>query len=120
MRIVSRVGTLGLLCLWTGCSAAGPSVKHVVLFKYKESATPEQIEAISAAFADLKHKIPGIIDFKSGVNNSPEGLNKGLGSASPLAVSSRAGGSSGVVSLRVRHTSRARSSTDKPSVSCVP
>ncbi len=78
MRITGLVGTLGLVCLWAGCSTVGPNVKHVVLFKYKESATPEQIEAISAAFADLQHEIPGIIGFESGVNNSPEGLNKGL------------------------------------------
>ena len=60
-----------------GC-AAGPQVKHVVLFKFKESATPQQVEAISAAFAALPDEIPGIVHFEMGTNSSPEGLNKGL------------------------------------------
>ena len=53
-------------------------VKHVVVFKYKEKATPQQIDEVTAAFKALKGKIPGILSFEYGVNNSPEGLNKGF------------------------------------------
>lgn len=53
-------------------------VKHIVVFKYKASATPEQINEVTAAFKALKDKIPGIISFEHGINNSPEGLNKGF------------------------------------------
>lgn len=53
-------------------------VKHVVVFKYKQSATPEQIEQVTTAFKALKGKIPGIVSFEYGTNNSPEGLNKGF------------------------------------------
>ena len=53
-------------------------VKHIVVFKYKESATPAQIEEVTQAFKALKGKIPGIIKFEYGVNNSPENLNKGF------------------------------------------
>jgi len=53
-------------------------VRHIVVFKYKASATPEQIEEVTTAFRDLKDKIPGIVSFEHGVNNSPEKLNKGF------------------------------------------
>lgn len=57
---------------------ASKQVKHVVVFKYKSTATPEQIEQVTAAFKALKDKIPGIISFEYGTNNSPEKLNKGF------------------------------------------
>jgi hypothetical protein len=53
-------------------------VKHIVVFKYKSTATPGQIAEVTAAFKDLKDKIPGIVSFEYGINNSPENLNKGF------------------------------------------
>jgi hypothetical protein len=53
-------------------------VRHVVVFKYKKGATPEQIAQITRAFRDLRTKIPGITAFEDGVNNSPEGKNLGF------------------------------------------
>ena len=53
-------------------------VKHIVVFKYKASATAAQIEEVTTAFKALKNKIPGITAFEYGVNNSPENLNKGF------------------------------------------
>jgi hypothetical protein len=53
-------------------------VKHVVIFKYKASATPDQIKEVNYAFKALKDKIAGILSFEYGVNNSPENLNKGF------------------------------------------
>lgn len=53
-------------------------VKHVVVFKYKPTATEAQIAEVTAAFRSLKDKIPGILSFQYGVNNSPEKLNKGF------------------------------------------
>ena len=54
------------------------AVRHVVVFKYKEGATDEQIKEITDAFRALKDKIPGILSFEHGVNNSPEGLDQGF------------------------------------------
>ncbi|MCP8900576.1 Dabb family protein [Gilvimarinus xylanilyticus] len=53
-------------------------MRHIVVFKYKEGATQEQIQTITDAFSQLPEKIPGIVDFEHGENNSPEGLNKGF------------------------------------------
>ncbi len=51
---------------------------HVVCFKFKASATPEQIKQVEDAFIGLKAKIPAIASLKWGTNNSPEKLNKGF------------------------------------------
>lgn len=53
-------------------------VKHVVIFKYKSTATPAQIDEVTTAFLALKKRIPGITSFEYGTNNSPENLNKGF------------------------------------------
>lgn len=55
-----------------------PTLRHVVMFKFKDAATPAQVKAIEEAFRALPAKIDLIKDFEWGVNNSPEKLNQGL------------------------------------------
>lgn len=58
--------------------AAGGTLRHVVLFKFKPDATKEQIAEIVAGFQALPKKIDGITSFEWGTNNSPEGFNEGF------------------------------------------
>ena len=53
-------------------------LRHVVMFKFKESASKSDVTTIVEAFAKLPEKIDSIKDFEWGTNNSPEGLNKDL------------------------------------------
>ena len=53
-------------------------LRHVVLFKFKETATETDIKKIKDAFVALPSKIKEIKDFEWGTNNSPEGLDKGF------------------------------------------
>lgn len=53
-------------------------LRHVVLFKFKDSSTPADIKEVEDAFLELPSKIETIKDFEWGLNNSPEGLNKGF------------------------------------------
>ena len=53
-------------------------LRHVVLLKFKESATPSDIKKVETAFGKLASQIKEIKDFEWGLNNSPEGLNKGF------------------------------------------
>ena len=53
-------------------------LRHIVLFKYKPEVTPAQLDEINRAFQDLKQQIPEVRDFERGINNSPEGLDKGF------------------------------------------
>jgi len=56
----------------------GKVLRHVVMFKFKDSATPANIQKIEEAFAKLPQKIGGIQSFEWGINSSPEGMNQGL------------------------------------------
>ena len=53
-------------------------LRHVVLFKFKGSATEADIQEVEDAFIALPSKINEIKAFEWGINNSPEGLNKGF------------------------------------------
>jgi hypothetical protein len=53
-------------------------LRHVVLFKFKDGTSPEKVKEIVDAFSALPSKIPEIAGYEWGLNNSPEGLNKGL------------------------------------------
>ncbi|HXX92767.1 MAG TPA: Dabb family protein [Planctomycetota bacterium] len=53
-------------------------VRHVVLFKFKDDAPPDQVRAIEAKFRELKLKIPAIQDFEWGTNISPENRSEGF------------------------------------------
>ena len=53
-------------------------LRHVVLFKFKDSASQSQVAKLVDEFRALPKKIPVIADFEYGTNNSPEGLNEGL------------------------------------------
>ena len=53
-------------------------LRHVVLFGFKATSSPQDIDGIVAAFQALPSKISEIKGFEWGVNSSPEGLNQGL------------------------------------------
>src|SRR5688572_8116376 len=59
-------------------SASKAPLRHVVLFKFKDDATKEQVQEIVTAFQGLPKKIDGITAFEWGTNNSPEGLAEGF------------------------------------------
>lgn len=53
-------------------------LRHVVLFKFLDKATPADIKKVEDAFRALPGKISEIKGFEWGVNNSPEKMNQGL------------------------------------------
>jgi hypothetical protein len=53
-------------------------LRHVVLFKFKDSTSHEDIVKAEKAFIALPNKISEIKDFEWGTNNSPESLEKGF------------------------------------------
>ena len=54
------------------------TLRHVVLFSFKNDASTEQVNAVTNDFCTLKEKIPGIHHLEWGTNVSPEGLNDGF------------------------------------------
>ena len=53
-------------------------VRHVVVFRYKPGTSADQIGQVTDAFRGLRSRIPGIIGFEDGVNDSPEGKDLGF------------------------------------------
>jgi hypothetical protein len=53
-------------------------LRHIVLFKFKEGTTAADIKKVEDAFSALPSKIPQIMAYEWGLNNSPEGLEKGF------------------------------------------
>ncbi|MFD2255453.1 Dabb family protein [Luteolibacter algae] len=62
----------------TALSLAGGEFRHIVLFKFKDSATPEEVKAVEKAFAELPSKIDTIVDYEWGLSESVEQKNDGL------------------------------------------
>lgn len=53
-------------------------LRHVVLIKFKKGTSDKDITKVERAFAKLPDKIPQIESYEWGLNNSPEGLDKGF------------------------------------------
>jgi hypothetical protein len=83
---LNRFLSTSLLCLAMTVAANAQSnsatvdqvLRHVVLFKFKDTSSPDDVKKVENAFRDLANKIKVIKDFEWGTNNSPEGLNQGL------------------------------------------
>ena len=74
---------LGLLFAFSLFAYANPAlaagkVHHVVCFKFKSTATTDEIKQVEQAFAALQEKVPGIESLKWGTNISKEQRNKGF------------------------------------------
>lgn len=65
-----------LLMISTAISSA--DFRHIVLFKFKDSATPQQIAAIEKAFGELPSKIDTVKAYEWGPSESVEGKNDGF------------------------------------------
>jgi len=53
-------------------------LRHVVMFKFKDESSKEDIQKVVDAFRALPNKIPEIADFEYGTDNSPEKLADGF------------------------------------------
>ena len=75
--IIALLFAFFILGITNTASAAG-KVHHVVCFKFKSTATSDDIKQVEAAFAALQEKVPGIESLKWGTNVSKEQRNKGF------------------------------------------
>ena len=53
-------------------------LRHIVMFKFKETSSKEDIQKVVDAFRSLKKSIPQVSAFEYGTDNSPEGLSNGF------------------------------------------
>jgi len=76
MKLLLTFATI--LLLMTTAPAADAPYRHVVFFKFKDSASAEQVQAIEKDFIALAKKVDTVKAFEWGTNVSPEGLNDGF------------------------------------------
>ena len=51
-------------------------IRHILLIKFKASATDDKIQQLRELFEAMPTKVEGVTDVEWGLNNSPEGKNK--------------------------------------------
>ena len=78
MKILTAILCAVALAGVTASAGAAEKIQHVVSFKFKRTAPPEDIQRVVTAFAGLKGKIPQIKALEWGTNISPENLNQGF------------------------------------------
>ena len=69
---------IGALTAKAQSKTEGKVLRHVVLFKFKDTSSPEDVKKVEVAFAELATKLSLIKGYEWGKNNSPENLNQGL------------------------------------------
>jgi hypothetical protein len=77
MKILTTIGCVAILAAMTLSASAAEQLKHVVAFKFKSTATPDEIKKVETAFAALKKKISQVKSLEWGTNVSPENKNDG-------------------------------------------
>jgi hypothetical protein len=82
-NLLTFLAVIGLAAFTASSPAADQPAKskklvHMVAFKFKKSATQDQIKQVEDAFRALKKKVPQVRSFEWGTNVSPEKHDKGF------------------------------------------
>src|SRR5262245_58441558 len=78
MKILAALLTVLLVAGFAGKANAADKLMHVVAFKFKSTASSDEIKKVELAFEQLKQKIPQVVTLEWGTNVSPEQRNKGF------------------------------------------
>ena len=57
-------------------SSSKKLLRHVVIFKFNESSSAQDIQHVADTFYALRKSVPQIKDMEWGINNSPEHFNQ--------------------------------------------
>jgi hypothetical protein len=75
--LVFTIFSLILLSCSDQNQVGSSALRHVVLIKFKEGTTPQQIKSVEDAFSALPSAIKEVKDFEWGTNISPENKAQG-------------------------------------------
>jgi hypothetical protein len=79
MKNFKLIFSVFILSLYSTFSMAqSKELRHVVMFKFKETSSAADIQKVEEAFNVLPSKIKQIKGYEWGINNSPEGLDQGF------------------------------------------
>jgi hypothetical protein len=76
--LLAAICILSAFLMSTFAQAADGPYRHVVLFKFKDSASKEQIQKVEEQFVALKSKIDTVVSLEWGTNVSPENHAEGF------------------------------------------
>ena len=83
---------LALFVLISGLSYGQTSsgdLRHVVIFKFKETSSKASVDSVVKSFIGLAKKIPVIKSMEWGLNDSPENFHQGFTHCFVLTFSSK-------------------------------
>jgi len=53
-------------------------IRHILLIKFKDSSQLSEIEELKGLFESMPERVEGVESVEWGINDSPEGKNKGF------------------------------------------
>ena len=62
----------------TFAQSATGNLRHVVIFKFKETSSKASVDSVVNAFMSLAKKIPVVKSMEWGLNDSPENFHQGF------------------------------------------
>ena len=78
MKILTTILSACFVAAMLTNASAAEKLQHVVSFKFKSTAAPQDIKKVEQAFQGLKQKIPQIVSLEWGTNVSKEKKDKGF------------------------------------------
>jgi hypothetical protein len=78
MKNVTTILSACFVAAMLASASAADKLQHVVSFKFKTTATAQDIKKVEEAFQGLKQKIPQIVTMEWGTNVSKEKKDKGF------------------------------------------
>ena len=76
--IACTIAMLSIIPASTAEEKPGQVLRHIVMYKFKETTTPSQVQEVIAAFSGLPKQIDAVIGFEAGTNVSTEGKSEGF------------------------------------------
>jgi hypothetical protein len=78
MKTVTTILSACFVAAMIMSASAAEKLQHVVCFKFKTTATAQNLKQVETAFQGLKQKIPLIVSLEWGTNVSKEKKDKGF------------------------------------------
>jgi hypothetical protein len=78
MKNITAILIACFLAAMVTSAGAAQKLQHVVSFKFKSTASADDIKKVEVAFQGLKHKIPQVVSLEWGTNVSKENKDKGF------------------------------------------
>lgn len=66
-------------------------IRHILLIKFKPDADDKQLEVLFSMFEAMPEKVEGVESVEWGINDSPEGKNKGYTHSVVMTFTNEAG-----------------------------